>query len=186
MSIATEITRISDAKAAIKAAIEDKGVTVGSGTIDTYAERIADIPSGETYTGGSTITSNGTLACSGKLMPFDLLINVPAGAEGTISGKFTGKTLPISLDCSGLNNPPSTLILACPDMVNIGVGSTAVMIAKGIGTSVTSSLLIVDGRNTAELRSVQTSVKYDAATASITITGVLNVVSSYTYYWTAY
>lgn len=43
MSIATEIERLQTAKANIKNAIEQKGVTVGDGTIDTYAEKINEI-----------------------------------------------------------------------------------------------------------------------------------------------
>ena len=45
-TIAENITRIQQAKTNIKAAIEEKGVEVGQGTIDTYAEKIAQIPSG--------------------------------------------------------------------------------------------------------------------------------------------
>ena len=40
MSIASEITRIQNAKASIKTSIENKGVTVGDGTLDTYANKI--------------------------------------------------------------------------------------------------------------------------------------------------
>lgn len=50
MSIASEITRIQEAKEDIKDAIEAKGVTVGDVTIDNYASKIAQIPSG----GGGT------------------------------------------------------------------------------------------------------------------------------------
>lgn len=46
MSIATEIERLQTAKADIKSAIENKGVTVGDGTIDTYAEKISEISGG--------------------------------------------------------------------------------------------------------------------------------------------
>lgn len=46
MSIATEIERLQTAKANIKNAIEQKGVTVGDGTIDTYAEKIGEISVG--------------------------------------------------------------------------------------------------------------------------------------------
>ena len=46
MSIANEIQRLQSAKADIKAAIEQKGVTVGDGTIDTYVEKISEISSG--------------------------------------------------------------------------------------------------------------------------------------------
>ena len=46
MSIATEITRILNAKASIKTSIENKGVTVGDGTIDSYASKIDEIQQG--------------------------------------------------------------------------------------------------------------------------------------------
>lgn len=46
MSVATEIQRIQTAKADIKTAIENKGVEVGDGKIDTYAEKISQISSG--------------------------------------------------------------------------------------------------------------------------------------------
>lgn len=46
MSIATEITRLQTAKADIKSAIEEKGVEVGNGTIDTYAEKVREISVG--------------------------------------------------------------------------------------------------------------------------------------------
>lgn len=45
-TLSSEIARLTQAKADIKAAIEAKGVTVGSGTIDTYAEKIGEISSG--------------------------------------------------------------------------------------------------------------------------------------------
>ncbi len=43
MSIITEIERLQQAKTNIKSAIENKGVTVGDGTIDTYAKFIEQI-----------------------------------------------------------------------------------------------------------------------------------------------
>ena len=43
MSIASEITRLQNAKAAIKAAIEAKGVTVGDETLDEYSDLIEQI-----------------------------------------------------------------------------------------------------------------------------------------------
>ena len=47
MSIASEIQRLQGAKANIKAAIEQKGVTVGDETIDTYAAKISEISGGD-------------------------------------------------------------------------------------------------------------------------------------------
>ena len=61
MSIANEIQRLQSAKANIKSAIEEKGVTVGDGTIDTYAEKISQISSG----GGGTEVNMGT--CTVKM-----------------------------------------------------------------------------------------------------------------------
>ena len=56
MSIQTELTRITNAKAAIKAAVEGKGVTVPSGTLlDGMAALIESIEAGE---GGSFDLSN--------------------------------------------------------------------------------------------------------------------------------
>ena len=46
MSIVSEITRLQNAKSDIKASIENKGVTVGDGTIDTYASKINEISTG--------------------------------------------------------------------------------------------------------------------------------------------
>lgn len=46
MSIADQIERIKAAKEAIKTAIEGKGVIVGNGTIDTYADKIGEIEVG--------------------------------------------------------------------------------------------------------------------------------------------
>ena len=57
MSIATEIQRLQQAKADIKTAIENKGVTVGDGTIDTFASKINEITGG----GGSIPTGYHTV-----------------------------------------------------------------------------------------------------------------------------
>ena len=46
MSIVSEIERIQNAKTSIKTAIENKGVEVGNGTIDTYASKIGEITVG--------------------------------------------------------------------------------------------------------------------------------------------
>lgn len=52
MSVASEIQRLQSAKVNIKSAIENKGVTVGDGTIDTYAAKISEISGGG---GGSVV-----------------------------------------------------------------------------------------------------------------------------------
>jgi len=56
MSVADKITRLQNAKASIKTAIENKGVVVGDGTIDTYASKIDEITVGGGSSGGNSIT----------------------------------------------------------------------------------------------------------------------------------
>ena len=54
MSIATEITRLQNAKSSIKAAIENKGVDVpASATIDSYSNYIAQIEQGSSFFTGN-------------------------------------------------------------------------------------------------------------------------------------
>lgn len=59
MSIATEIERLQNAKTSIKTAIENKGVVVGDGTIDTYASKIEEIKGLDTS--DATATENDIL-----------------------------------------------------------------------------------------------------------------------------
>lgn len=66
MSIASEITRLQNAKQNIKTAIENKGVSVGSGLLDTYADKISQIETGITPTGNIDITENGTYDVTDK------------------------------------------------------------------------------------------------------------------------
>lgn len=51
MSIRSQISRLKNAKASIKTAIENKRVTVGNETIDTYASKINEIDTAEDYFG---------------------------------------------------------------------------------------------------------------------------------------
>lgn len=66
MSIQTELTRITNAKAAIKAAIEGKGVTVPTGTLlDGMASLIESIEAG----GGSSWTDSYSVFATGTFTP---------------------------------------------------------------------------------------------------------------------
>ena len=66
MSIQTELTRITNAKAAIKAAIEGKGVTVPDGTLlDGMAALIDGIEAG----GGSSWTDSYSVFATGTFTP---------------------------------------------------------------------------------------------------------------------
>lgn len=60
MSIYSEITRVKNAKAAIKAALAEKGVDAGDGKLDTYAEKINQIQQGGDATTIMLIERSGT------------------------------------------------------------------------------------------------------------------------------
>ena len=64
MSIVSQISRLKNAKSSIKTAIENKGVTVGSGTIDTYASKIDEINTEGDYFGEITESQYGWLGGS--------------------------------------------------------------------------------------------------------------------------
>ena len=80
MSIANEISRLQQAKAALKAAIEAKGVTVpSSATLDDYAALVASISSGATNIAEGTFTTGST-----------------GGAVETVDTGYTGSGYPIA------------------------------------------------------------------------------------------
>lgn len=90
MSIATELTRIQQAKADIKTAIEAKGVTVpSSATIDTYDDYVSQISGGG---GGLTQDVSGTPYCDSTNLVVDVQrqISVDGGTSWVNSGsQFT-------------------------------------------------------------------------------------------------
>ena len=88
MSIATEITRIQQAKADIKTAIEAKGVTVpSSATIDTYDDYVSQISGG----GGLSRNTSGTPYCTGHDLYVDVTtdISIDGGTSWVESGVTT-------------------------------------------------------------------------------------------------
>lgn len=104
MSIATEITRLQNAKSAIKTSIEGKGVTVPSSTtLDGYSTLIDSISSGSSawtklgekdITTASTSTSNssvGTISCGSAAATKDKIIYVRVRDKaGPRAGYFLG------------------------------------------------------------------------------------------------
>ena len=92
MSIQTELTRITNAKAAIKTAIEGKGVTVPDGTLlDGMAALIESIEAGGG--GGCTITSGSFTPASDPTYGYTVthgLGKIPEVFVCWISENFTG------------------------------------------------------------------------------------------------
>ena len=135
MSIQTELTRITNAKAAIKAAIEGKGVTVPKATLlDGMASLIEAIE-----TGGGINATAGTLNVSsdtsdyilthglgelpkffaiGMINNFNLLTNknyILIGAYG-----FSDVSIQYRITSTAYNNAPTGVLGDYPITVNIG------------------------------------------------------------------
>lgn len=109
MSIANEIQRLQASKADIKAAIEAKGVTVGDGTIDTYADKISEISGGES--GGGFQTGVDAIATKAKAITFTDMnfgvqsITLNLNNITTMSNLFykaLGDTSEITINCPNL------------------------------------------------------------------------------------
>lgn len=109
MSIQSELTRLTNAKAAIQTAIEGKGVTVPSGTLlDGMASLIEGIEAGggsvDVITGTFTPASNPTYGYTvthnlGKV-PFFVLVNA---GESITGGTQTRMVNTIGCDSAGYN-----------------------------------------------------------------------------------
>lgn len=95
MSIATEIERIQNAKASIKKAIENKGVEVGNGKIDTYANKIEEITVSEDLS--AELTEQNDLLSTQEIT-IDNIVTALEGkcAGGGITSKVEGNTLILS------------------------------------------------------------------------------------------
>ena len=118
MSIANEITRLQNAKTSIKTSIENKGVIVGDGTLNTYASKIDEIETGITPTGTINITENGTYDVTDKA---SANVNVNSGDVSEYFGNTISKG---ASSTSGLNQ----IIKKCPP-VNISGTSAEYMFA---------------------------------------------------------
>lgn len=120
MSIATEITRIQQAKADIKTAIEAKGVTVpSSATIDTYDDYVSQISGG----GGTSYETELKGIIDRKISGS---LTIPSGATSVGDYAFNG--------CTGL-----TSVVIPSGVTSIGEGAfrncsglTTVVIPSGI------------------------------------------------------
>lgn len=107
MSITNEIERLQTAKANIKASIENKGVTVGDGTLDTYANKINAIETGGIDEYFSPTISAGTDINKSGWVNTLLKFRSPLRIEGT-DGSYMFAKYPLSefpeIDTSELTN----------------------------------------------------------------------------------
>lgn len=98
MSIATEITRLQNAKAALKSAIENKGVTVPSeDTLDDYPSLVDSIPTGGGEGGGEYEPICFTSLEDGNTFQLNKEISI------SIDGKQTWQTLDANTSSPAIN-----------------------------------------------------------------------------------
>ena len=99
MSLNSEITRIKNAKAAIKTAVAAKGVDVGDGKLDTYAAKIGEIATSEDFekmingTMTTLVIPDGVTSIRGYLCYYMKNLKnvvIPKSAEGFNGGAFFG------------------------------------------------------------------------------------------------
>ena len=111
MSVATEITRIQNAKAGLKTSIEAKGVTVASDAlIDDYAGYVDNIPTG----GGGT-----KIAVSPDVSEYT------GGSEFTLGKVITSVNFP-----SGITSLGNYAFYYCSSLTSITIPSTVTSIGN--------------------------------------------------------
>lgn len=156
MSIATEITRITNAKTAIKAAIEEKGVSVGDGKIDSFAEKIAQI-----VTGGIDGAAGGKFTWNG---------NYPVQCD--CSGMDSAPT-GFMIYCPYLVN------------IGVGSFHVFVAV-KELGAQTSKHALKILGNNETSTYTYEGEIIYDSTLKAVKIkseTG-MKLVNGKDYYWT--
>lgn len=159
MSIATEITRIQQAKADIKTAIEVKGVTVpSSATIDTYATYVSQISGGGG--GGDTTTLE-------KLIDRSITsIDIPSGVTSIGSNAFRGCSgLTTCTIGSGVTSIGDYAFYDCSSLTSIDIPNSVTSIGN-------SAFFRCSGLTTVTIGSGVTSVGRQAFNGCISLTSL--------------
>lgn len=157
MSIATDITRITNAKTAIKAAIEEKGVSVGDGKIDSFAEKIAQIA-----TGGIDGAACGKFTWNGS---YPALCDC-SGMDSAPTGFILYCPYLVNLGVSGYQS---------------------LVAVKELNTSTSKTALKVSAQNMASVSSYESEIVYDSTLKAVKVkseTG-MKLLNGQDYYWIA-
>lgn len=131
MSIASEISRLQQAKEDLATAIGNKGVTVSvSATLDDFADYVDDIVTGITPTGTKSITTNGTHDVTNYA---SASVAVPASAvdSGTKSITTNGTHDVVGYASASVNVPSSSPTLISKSITANGTYNASADSADG-------------------------------------------------------
>ena len=186
MSVQTQITRLSDAKKAIKAAIEERGVTVPSDTkLDGMAILIYDIPagvdtSGDTVTAGSMLSGVTAHDASGALITGTIATKTSSnmtvsGATVTAQAGYYATAQSKSVDTATQATP--SISVSTSGLITASATQSAGYVSSGT-KSATKQLTTQAAKTITPSKSSQTAVSSGVyTTGAVTVSGDSNLVA---------
>ena len=179
MSIYSEITRVKNAKAAIKAAIAEKGVDAGNGKLDTYAEKIGQIHTGDgvpvsviertaTFVNipvGTTKIGNNAFYNYGALTSVTIPSTVTSiGSYAFGSSGLTSVTIP-----EGVTAINSSAFSYCTKLVSVSLPTTVVTIQQNAFNGCSALTALTIPANVTTIGATALNIGSASAKATLTV-----------------
>ena len=179
MSIATEIERLQNAKASIKTAIENKGVVVGDGLIDTYASKIDEITGG----GGSSdvkITDAKYLFYGGARLDYMneilALCEKPTSADRMFQNAGSLKSIDLSSFDTSEVTSMEYMFSTCSNLTSVDMSSLNTAKVKHMGNLFSTCMNLTEvnlsGLNTSSVTNMSMMFQYCSKLANINVSGL--------------